>query len=359
MADFIPSEAAPDANSSGGGLDELIITKIESPTPNDAPPTDSAEPAPTLSKNALKKLRKAERFVEYKKERRAREKEAKKLKKSIAAEKRAAEDVAEGDQGGKKAKKLKQDPFKARIVVDLGFDELMIEKEIQSLCSQLLYTYSSNRNAVHPFTSLLFTSLNGNTRKRLDRLGDASYMRWRGNVQWWEDGFEKLWTNEAVKQPGTDELKEGGEVERAAKESVVYLSADAGEELSELKEGETYIIGGICDKNRYKNLCEDKAKELSIRSAQLPIGKYLAEMKTRKVLTVNQVFDILVHWTESRDWAGAFADVVPKRKFKDINEKKVEEGAGDSNGDAKVEAEPQLEDTVVVKEEGPEFHYWS
>lgn len=36
------------------------------------------------------------------------------------------------------------------------------------------------------------------------------------------------------------------------RESVVYLTADTEEELSELKEGETYIIGGICDHNRYK-----------------------------------------------------------------------------------------------------------
>jgi len=75
-------------------------------------------------------------------------------------------------------------------------------------------------------------------------------------------------------------------------------------------------------------------------------------MTTRKVLTVNQVFDILVHWTDRRDWAKAFADVVPKRKFKDVNGKKVEEDVGDSNDEAKVEAGLELvEDNIVVKEE--------
>ena len=42
---------------------------------------------------------------------------------------------------------------------------------------------------------------------------------------------------------------------QAPKSSVVYLTADSSDELLELKEGETYIIGGICDKNRYKVSC--------------------------------------------------------------------------------------------------------
>jgi tRNA (guanine9-N1)-methyltransferase len=38
----------------------------------------------------------------------------------------------------------------------------------------------------------------------------------------------------------------------APKESIVYLTADSNFELEELKPDETYIIGGIVDKNRYK-----------------------------------------------------------------------------------------------------------
>lgn len=35
-------------------------------------------------------------------------------------------------------------------------------------------------------------------------------------------------------------------------QNVVYLTADSEEELTELKPEEVYIIGGICDHNRYK-----------------------------------------------------------------------------------------------------------
>lgn len=93
------------------------------------------EPQP-LSKNAQKKLRKAEFIAERKLERRAREKEKKKEKKRERAERIAAgEDVdtaAEDDGRAKKRAKLShgapRNAFGARVVVDLGFDDKMSEK---------------------------------------------------------------------------------------------------------------------------------------------------------------------------------------------------------------------------------------
>ena len=52
-----------------------------------------------------------------------------------------------------------------------------------------------------------------------------------------------------------------------------------------------------------------------MRTAKLPIGSYLASMPTRKVLTVNQCFEILVKWVEMRDWEEALYSVIPQRKF--------------------------------------------
>ena len=114
-------------------------------------------------------------------------------------------------------------------------------KEVVSLSSQLAYTYSANRKAPCPFDHLLYTSLNGKTLTRLEGLGDAGYKRWTG-VEWWTDSYEKLW----------EPLDRRTAVDRG---TVVYLTADSDVELTELKEGETYIIGGIVDHNRYK-VCE-------------------------------------------------------------------------------------------------------
>ena len=73
-------------------------------------------------------------------------------------------------------------------------------------------------------------------------------------------------------------------------------------------------------------LCLEKAKESGIRTARLPIGRYLANMQTRKVLTVNQVFEILLKWVETRDWEEAFYAVIPKRKFHDGGKSVSKEG---------------------------------
>ena len=75
----------------------------------------------------------------------------------------------------------------------------------------------------------------------------------------------------------------------------VYLSADAEEVLAGLDSKKCYIIGGIVDRNRHKGLCEGKAKSQGIATAKLPISDHI-RLTGSKVLTVNQVFAMLVEW---------------------------------------------------------------
>jgi hypothetical protein len=81
-----------------------------------------------------------------------------------------------------------------------------------------------------------------------------------GRCHWTGAGIDKLAKKfgesstsapqpEQVQEEVTLELPEAISPET---HSLVYLSADADEELETLKENEIYIIGGIVDKNRHK-----------------------------------------------------------------------------------------------------------
>lgn len=95
-----------------------------------------------------------------------------------------------------------------------------------------------------------------------------------------------------------------------------------------------------------QNLCNDKAASQGIKTAQLPIGDYI-RLASRKVLTVNQVFEIMVKWLDCRDWEKAFMEIIPERKLKEstfINqhgeEEKIEE-------EEEEEEEKAAEDTTA------------
>ena len=49
------------------------------------------------------------------------------------------------------------------------------------------------------------------------------------------------------------------------------------------------------------------------------------EMKTRPVLTINQVYDIICKYTECKDWLKAFQSTLPKRKGAQPQQQESEE----------------------------------
>lgn len=219
------------------------------------------------------------------------------------------------------------------------------------MCSQLGYCYSSNRNSPSP-VPLLFTSYNKRLRDKLETMPGQTHKAWRG-VEWWEEDYTRLWKGsgaetatdvpeamggDAAADPATDATPStpspdlvtigalAGQPRASCPQAkVVYLTGDSPNVLSTLDEGTTYILGGIVDHNRYKSLCLNKAVKDGVAHAQLPIGDFLPEMKTRKVLTVNQVLEIITEWVNRRDkggeaaWRAAFEKVIPLRKMDELH----------------------------------------
>lgn len=192
-----------------------------------------------------------------------------------------------------------------KIILDCSFDDLMNPKEIISLSNQITRSYGCN-NRAEKYAELEITGFNKRLKERFEtKLVNTRFNEWP-HVKFIED--ETL--------PGTDEdttvkenPTEGGEV--------IYLSADTDDELDEIKAGNTYIIGGIVDKNRYKELCLNKAKKLNITVKRLPIGKFI-KLDGRHVMTTAHVVHILLEYLTHKDWKTAFNNAIPERRIDSV-----------------------------------------
>ncbi|GAC71380.1 uncharacterized conserved protein [Moesziomyces antarcticus T-34] len=378
------------------------------------------QPPPGMSKNAAKKLARKQKLEATKHERRAAERLKKKENRRVRhlaaqqdAELNDLDRATDASQPAAKRSRLEHTPsqaatkqfFDARLVIDCGFDELMVEKEASSMTQQLMYLYSANRNAKMPFGEIILigqdaprdclrdvhpdqlslvpdaastsqpetqagTSFASSASIENNSIGRAMdgklrgvWRRWKRVTIYKHGGIESLLSQQLHGDPQTpsldaaedsDHVKKDASGRHPASEEIrqtrhrirrsdaIYLTADTEDTLTELEPGKTYIIGGIVDKNRYKGLCRAKADRLGIRAAKLPLsqdmmravernlsargetledevgtaGKAEQSFVGRKVLTVNQVVEILAAWTETRDWVQALEIALPRRKLK-------------------------------------------
>ncbi|KAJ2962272.1 hypothetical protein NQZ79_g2442 [Umbelopsis isabellina] len=245
-----------------------------------------------MSKRAVKRLLKQELWEATKDERRQAFKDKKKRKRE-EDRKLIEQGLLEPKTGAKRIKPEEQEWSKMNVVIDCEFNSYMVEKEINSMQTQIMRCYSANKSAKHP-CPMTVTSFGGDLETVFDKK-TPSRAQWKG-IDFVPESY----------------------LEKFDKDKLVYLSADSDNVAHELDESKVYIIGGIVDKNRHKGLCQDKASKQGIPTVQLPIGEHL-QMASRKVLTVNHVYEIMLKWLEYRDWRKAFLEVIPQRKFESNN----------------------------------------
>ncbi|KAF2365053.1 tRNA methyltransferase TRMD/TRM10-type domain, partial [Trinorchestia longiramus] len=237
----------------------------------------------TLSKRQLKKLAKKEKWLATKEERKQREKE--KLKQKRIAKREAGEDL------GPSRKFLKLSTMATslctqRIALDMDFEEFMNERDQCKAVKQLHRCYSCNRRASNP-VQLYVMSLKGSCLKIMEK--NNGYQKW--DVHFCSDSYLDIFS----------------------KNDIVYLSSESENVVKELDESKVYIIGGLVDHNNHKGLCHRLAVEKGVAHARLPIDEFM-QMKTRKVLTIDHVFQILLAVTEGKTWKEAFLTIIPARK---------------------------------------------
>eukprot|EP00041_Stephanoeca_diplocostata_P017837 m.367518 g.367518 ORF g.367518 m.367518 type:complete len:385 (+) comp20835_c0_seq1:209-1363(+) len=239
---------------------------------------------PQLSKNAKKRLARdlawAQGAEARRKKRRLKQKEAAKKKKELYQE-----------QGVKPPtnprKRSYQGPIQTqqRVAIDMDFDKYHQVKDVKKLIKQVQTCYAVNRRG-KAAVDFHLTSLTG---MPLARMKEVNGMSWKINTH------EKPYH------------------EAFPKESIIYLSSESENVLSTLDDTKVYVIGGLVDHNRFKGLTHKMALERGMAHARLPILEHFT-LNSRTVLTVNHVFEILVHFVGHHDWPAAIAHVIPERK---------------------------------------------
>ncbi|CAH1272399.1 TRMT10B [Branchiostoma lanceolatum] len=181
-----------------------------------------------------------------------------------------------------------------QVVLDLGFGEKMTQKEASRLAGQVGRVHGANKLSDRPFHVHL-TSL------------APDNMLYRECVRR-NDGFQHFI---GVEQTSKHFL------EVFDREDVVYLSPDSSNDLLELDNKKVYVIGGLVDETVQKNVTITQAREKSLQTAKLPIDLFMKRepgSKGNKILTVNQVFEILLKFYVTRDWRVALPVGLPERK---------------------------------------------
>ena len=256
-----------------------------------------------LSKKAQKKALRLEKL-------KAQNKANRKLKKQLAKNKKkesiskSGQSTASENHVSKKTLKLQmieklqnvlKDDASSRpkICIDLQYEELMSEKELIHLAQQLSRVYGFNRKSSDP-CHLTFCHLPKDCKTR-QICCDKS------------EGFANYILNFSEKSLiDTFENR---------KQDLVYLTPDSDNLLEDIEDNKIYVIGGLVDDSVKKLSSLSFAKDQGLTTAKLPIDKYCSRIEGsfKQILTINQVFEILLNKIQGFSWPQVFSQSLPSR----------------------------------------------
>ncbi|XP_053910157.1 tRNA methyltransferase 10 homolog B [Cuculus canorus] len=229
------------------------------------------------SRNALRKRRRWERVLAARRNKRPQERQRSRARRA-ARPTRSRTPVRERLLAARAAG--------PRLCVDLGVANTMTEKETSRLASQIRRLYGANRRAEKPFWLCLteFTE------------GSLIYQECvRMN-----DGFSNYLMDTTP----------GSYLDLFPLDAIVYLTPDSENVLEDIDPNKVYILGGLVDESIHKKLTLQRAQEQSLQTARLPIREYMVKAVNTKnyhseTLAINQVFEVLLTYYETRSWPAA------------------------------------------------------
>ncbi|XP_026285930.1 mitochondrial ribonuclease P protein 1 homolog [Frankliniella occidentalis] len=180
-----------------------------------------------------------------------------------------------------------------KIVIDCSYDSQMDDMRIKHTAKQILYCHVYNRSVKRPFSLHL---CNLETDGRL-----MYYIR-------------RLHPKFEIDTPVS--LHSGSYLDVFERRNLVYLSPHTTATV-EYNPNDIYILGALVDKDMGLALSNKKAAKEKIRSASLPLGKYMKWKKGGKSLCIHQCFQTLLDVKITGDWEKALRDNVPQRKVWD------------------------------------------
>jgi tRNA (guanine9-N1)-methyltransferase len=183
-----------------------------------------------------------------------------------------------------------------KTIIFFRFLTISIFQELNHLANQLKRVYGANKASKRPF-HLHFLSLKPEGRI------------WRKCCEK-NDGFLDYcltFDGRSIREAFTDTSR------------VVYLSPDSPTELESLETDNIYIIGGLVDDSVQSRVSLTYAEQQGLRTARLPISRYMRRRSGesgatfKQILTINQIFEILLTLYETEDWKAALIKGVPPR----------------------------------------------
>jgi hypothetical protein len=146
-----------------------------------------------------------------------------------------------------------------RLVFDMTYDSQMTPEEKGGLIRQLTFTAAANRNAKFPFHMVVLASDENDPSATHTQIPHDSW------------GFDYSQDISTVLKP----LSAAGRV--------IYLTADATDELDEIRSDDTLIVGCVIDHTEKPNCSLHRARAISplLRVAKLPLDRYVRLLKNQ------------------------------------------------------------------------------